>query len=479
MGCSTHDSDAVPAGDLPLVQRVQEAFDGLDEAVASLEHLVPGFALIRRPVKKLHWPDPGPPKAGGRAGRTLPPVTEYPPARVLEAWRTGGPRWLARASRREVRAAQLALSDDGVGPELVRDSRFLEGLVARLRATAQQRVLATALFRVFPPLQSVQTVLASVPAVPGSPAWWSSCDSLQSMLHLLSGAVLAGDLSAPGDLGVPGPAWRNGWAEAVVAERPPRSTSEVRAQLRFARSGQEPTVGVLRQAVITALRAGIELASRGSSNRREIARLAAQHAGSPFGPDAEARWRPLGNGLRLVRQWLAGEIIKIVFQHLVPPDPSLAHMAPPRRRFWSRYTGSVRRIWVAVTPAIRPQLKHPDVVRLDETMGQDFVICDLEGGPEQAVVWMQLDGPRGPVTVIEGNANTSIRIRAGALSPPPLPAWRRFGRRRLEVHYKSDITQGPFARGESAGVIPHDQWRRWEGKTTSLLLKLGVGKDDL
>ena len=459
---------------LALADAVQEAFDDLGEAVASLEHLVPSFALTRQPLKTLHWPKPDPPMTGGTAGRTLPPVPEYPPARVAEAWRTGGPRWLARATRREVRAAQLALSDDGVGPQLVRDPGFLKGLLARLRRRQQNRVLTSALFRVFPPVPAVQAALASAPEFPSAPPWWGSRESLSSMLQVLSGAVLAGDLSQPGDLGVPAAAWRTGWAEAVAAERAPRSIGDVRAQLRFARAGKEPSVGVLPQATVTALRAGIEFTSRSSANRREMATLAAQHAGSPFGPDAEARWRPLGNGLRLVRQWLAGEIIKIVFQHLVPPDPGLAHMAPPRRRFWSRYTGSVRRIWVAVTRAIRPQLKHPDVLRLDETMGQDFVICDLEGGPDQAVVWMQLDGPRGPVTVIEGNANTSIRIRAGALAPPPLPAWERFGRHRLEIHYRSVIVHGAFAAGKV--------WRTthrgaWEERTTNELLQHGIRKD--
>jgi hypothetical protein len=335
-------------------------------------------------------------------------------------------------------------------------------------------VLATALFRVFPPVPSVVTALAAASELPHGPPWWGSRDSLSSMLHVLSGAVLAGDLLQPGDLDVPDAAWRTGWADAVVAERAPKSMADVQAQLRFARGGTEPSVGVLTQAIVTTLRGGIDLATTAPHSRREMARMAARHAGSPFGPDAEARWRPLGGGLRKVRQWLAGEIIKIVFQHLVPPDPNLAHMAPPRRRFWSRYTGSVRRIWVAVTPAIRPQLKHPEVVRLDETMGQDFVICDLEGGPDQAIVWMQLDGPRGPVTVIEGNANTSIRIRAGALSPPPLPAWRRLGRHRVEVHYRSDIVHGAFA--------DHEVWRTthrgaWEDRTTNELLQHGIRKD--
>lgn len=463
----------VPASQLPLAAAVQSAFDVFDQAVASLEHIAPSFATARQPVRTLNWPTPGPPRPD-TTSRSLPPVPECPPKRVWTEWKADGPVWLAGASRRQVRAALVALSDDTVGPRLATDARFLSGLTLRLRARQQQRALTTALFRVYPPAPAVLAALPTAKDDSEAPPWWSSRDSMPSMLQVLSNAVAAGELRQPGDLGVPEVAWRTGWAEAIISARGPKSMEDVRATLAFAWAGQTVTVGVLNAARTQAIAGGIEHALKNRSCRREMARLAASHVGTPFGPDAEARWRPLGDGLKRVRQWLAGEIIKIVFQHLKPPDPDLAHMARPRREYWSQYTGSVRRIWVVVTRAIRPQLSHPDVVRLDDTMGDDFVVCDLEGGPEQAVVWMQLDGPRGPVTVIEGNANTSIRIREGAFEPKPPPRRWRLHSRRVQVDYTYDIVRGAFTKSK-AWVRPH--LGQWQDRVTNQLLQHGIRKD--
>ncbi len=120
-------------------------------------------------------------------------------------------------------------------------------------------------------------------------------------------------------------------------------------------------------------------------------------------------------------------------------------------------------MWVAVTRSIQPQLNHPDLKKLQAAMGGDLVLCKLEGGPDQAIVWMHLQGPRGVVTVIEGNANTSIRIREGEHSP----------RYQRHLDYSREIVHGMF-RQDRAFVTSHDQWGRWESKTTSELSKHGI-----
>lgn len=448
-----------------IADDIIDALDRLDAAVAGLVHLVPTIAGFSAPVRTAHWPRPGLPKLLRNAGLDARPVPDFPPTCVLERWTFEGSTWLSIAPRLEVRATLVALATEDVGPRLASSPGFLTTLLERLRPRQKALALATALFRTHPPPVSVLDALRRAPQPRRPPVWWSERAAVKSIELALGVAVVAGDLVRPGDLQIPGVAWRSGWATAIVSVRRPRSVPDIRAQLCFALAGNEPNPGVMPTAVIVALKRGIAFASRRAQHRREVAIIARNHVGSPFGADAEARWRPLGDALRKVRQWLAGEVLAIVFQHLVPPNRITARQTEPRREFWSKYTGSVRRIWVAVTRSIRPQLRHPDVRRLQETMGEDLVICELKGGPEQAVVWMQLDGSRGPVTVVEGNANTSIRIRRGAFQP-----------RRTLVHYARDITGGDFQERQ-AHRFSHDQWGRWKEAAARVLSRHGIRRD--
>jgi hypothetical protein len=352
------------------------------------------------------------------------------------------------------------------GPTLAQNPLFLEALLTKLRPRQKILALSQALFSHYPPQPTTMQVLERESLPEPVPLWWSERVSVGSIRQQLSVAARSGNLTSPGDLHVPSAAWRSRWAEAIVDARPPVSVSEFKSLLYFAQGSDKARSSVLTPALTAAVKGGIAMATRQARFRREVAQLARAHVGSPFGPEAAARWRPLGDGLRKVRQWLAGEVLAIVFQHLTPTDRSLAYMVKPRRTFWSGYTGSVLRMWVAVTNSIRPQLQHPDVQRLRELMGDDLVICTLKGGPEQAVVWMQFDGRKGPVTVIEGNANTSLRIRLGAFEPPLS---------RL-IYYKDNITQGQF-RDSLAVRLSHDQHGRWRQKARIELLQYGIRRD--
>ncbi|MFM2247358.1 MAG: Signature domain, partial [Pseudomonadota bacterium] len=172
--------------------------------------------------------------------------------------------------------------------------------------------------------------------------------------------------------------------------------------------------------------------------------------GSPFGPEAAGRWLAVRELLPKVRAWLAGEVLEVVFEHLRPEVAG--HQLEARKQFWKGYTGSVVRVWIAVSSAIkrRRALDHPQVREIRAAMGADLKILDLDGTVEQALVWMHLQGRDGQVvTVIEGNANTTLRMREGEFTPT-------FS----FVDYRGEVVNGPIAMGgsSSANITHHTSW---------------------
>lgn len=205
--------------------------------------------------------------------------------------------------------------------------------------------------------------------------------------------------------------------------------------LVFADQGQNADGAIVTLPVAAALRGLVALVDGGQVPAREAALLLRERVGSPFGADAEARWRPVQELLPRVRAWLVGEVLEIVFEHLTPGDPKSRHMTAPRKEFWRDYTGSVVRLWVVVSHNIRPRLERPAVQRLREAMGEDFQVHELRGGPEQALVWMHCRGSRGLVTIVEGNANTSLRVKEGDVRPKD-----------RTILYTHEVVDGEFSR---------------------------------
>ncbi len=164
-----------------------------------------------------------------------------------------------------------------------------------------------------------------------------------------------------------------------------------------------------------------------------------------------------------VRAWLVGEVLEAVFEHLRPRES--AHQLQDRKTFWKGYTGNVLRLWVLVSDSIKKRgaLNHPDVQKVREAMGFDFRVRDLEGGSEQALVWMQFQGhPGSVVTVIEGNADTTLRIYEGSHEP-----------KGKTVNYSKEVVGDSFGKGVRAlPGIRHQG--RWQEKAEDALAQLGV-----
>jgi hypothetical protein len=219
----------------------------------------------------------------------------------------------------------------------------------------------------------------------------------------------------------------------------------------------------VRPAAALALRAWVAATERGERVGREVARALSLRVGSPFGGEAAGRWVAVPELLPKVRAWLAGEVLEVVFEHLRPTIAG--HQLAARKAFWKGYTGRVLRVWVAVSDNIkkRKALDHPDVRKIREAMGTDLKVMDLEGGAEQALVWMHLQGPAGViVTVIEGNANTTLRMRLGAFEP-------RFG----YVDYRQEVMSGELAAGgASSASITHNG--RWAERAEDFLAWRGI-----
>lgn len=454
---------------LPLADEIRMSLKKYDDALSGMTHLVASLSAISFKIRTERWANPGPPKPGIWTQTSEPPPG-LSPEELLSRWRAGGTRWLAAADRRELRAAIVALRVEPTARTLSQDPSFIKALLPRLQGRRLVSAISFASFAVFPPPKHVIEAARTLPPSESRPIWWSESGwptrPAGVLARWLGEAVVRGELTRPGDLDVPDLAFSGEWACSIIEKVRPRSMEAVRRQLAFATGSVDTAGGVLTREVAAAIRGGVQLAERKSALRRDMAILARERVGSPFGAEAEARWRPIADLLPKVRAWLAGEVLAIVFEHLTPPNREVAHMTRPRKLFWSRYTGSVRKMWVAVTRTISPQLEHPDLKKLKAAMGNDLILCNLEGGPDQAIVWMHLHGSRGNVvTAIEGNANTSIRIREGKYSP-----------RRKCIHYSSDIVRGEFHECY-AFVAQHDPWRNWERKATCELLTYGIQKD--
>jgi hypothetical protein len=225
----------------------------------------------------------------------------------------------------------------------------------------------------------------------------------------------------------------------------------------------------VRAGAAVALRALVAATERGQRPRREVGQRLSLRVGSPFGVGAAGQWVRVKELLPKVRAWLAGEVLEVVFEHLRPETEDEVHQKQleERRDFWKGFTGSVVRMWVAVCPKIqaRDALEHPDVKAICEAMGDDLEVRPLLGRSEQALVWMHLQTRYGDtVTVVEGNADTGLRMRSGAIEPYPNMA---------PVDYSVQIVNGEFSASRS-DVRSFRHRGDWQGRTVNYLNGCGV-----
>lgn len=430
-----------------MADDVVAALQRQGEALAGMGHLAAQLAALSMKVDPGGWPRPGPPKPSPWA-RPPRSVQGMGPAEVTRRWREGGRTWLAAADPRTLRAAAIALQVRQYAVILVTDSDFLTELLPRLRGRQLAMAVAGSVFASWPPPEIAMHALAAVRRTQHVPRWCrllpEAAPAGPQIARALGLAVVDGEIQKPGDLDLPEGAWDGEWGAAIVRLTPVRTLEAAARQLSFADAGRELAAAAVTPAAAEALRSLVGVAERGGAPRRDVAGILRRRVGSPFGADAEAKWKVVADLLPKVRAWLAGEVLEIVFEHLTPDDREIAGMTLRRKVFWKDYTGSVRRIWIVASSSIKPQLQHPDVQRIRALMGPDLQVRNLQGGPQQALVWMHLEGAQGVITVVEGNANTSLRVCSGAVHP-----------RGGIVYYTGDVVHGELSEAAGAYVLPH------------------------
>jgi hypothetical protein len=440
---------------------IQASLARLDRANHGLE----GIALQLRThniipmIDVRSWPKPGPP---------LPPEPiaperrrpDDPSADVLWAcWLQGGRGWLRAADRRELRGLRLALRDR-------HEERFaaapglLEVLLDVLRPRERLQLAADLYFLRWPPPASLMGICADPQLLP-PPRWWARLPNMllpaaSGAVRSIAEAIRAGEAKRPGDLGLP-PLPTD--CELAIAETiVPRDADHAEALLDFLDGERVGRPAPVRAGAALAMRALVTATERGQRPRREVGQRLSRRVGSPFGVGAAGQWLMVKELLPKLRAWLAGEVLEVVFERLLPNNEYQHHLGP-RRDFWKRYTGSVIRMWVAVSLPIRRRgaLEHPDVKAIRAAMGADLDVRSLHGGAEQALVWMHLQTPEGAIlTVIEGNANTSLRMQLGAVEPP-----------RGEVDY--DEVKDRLFWKHKVGVYTLTHQGNWTAKAEGLL----------
>lgn len=404
--------------------------------------------------------------------QALPPTLS--PAQVDAAWRADGAAWLAALGRRDLSAVAAATGDPTVGARLALDPVLLPCLLPRLRTRRRFAVLTRLYFHVYPTPHHLSAALHELRAATPTEQWPAWAARFQQgndrLVRGIGEAVVAEGWAAMAEaLDLPDAASRGTWAEAVAERAHVTSVAEGERLLRYADGGREMRgPAALTPAGRHVVRKLVAYANRATAARLRIASLLRLRVADVFGIADAAAWTGLEAERKQIRRWVAAEILDVLFRHLVPNNEH-AHHTEPRRAFWQRYTGRVDRLWLLIEPGMRHRLDRPDLRELLERVGDVVEIRDLEGAGEQAIVWMHLraDGG-GVVTVVEGNANASCRVRFGALEPPR----RRVRGGLAAVRYSQDIVRGVLSTGKADFVRAHQSG--WEQHLGRELRSLGV-----
>lgn len=458
------------AADPPLsADPLAEALGVLRRATEDLNHMATKLAdhQIVPEVDTRKWPKPGQPLflSGSAASRPRPndPTSDE----LWAMWQGGGLRWVKTADRRTLRVLCSLLTEPSDGRRFREAPKLLRAVLDQLRPNAAVELAGRLYVAEHPPLRDLVGWRSAEGA--SLPRWWEAAGGAlpppERFANVVAEAIQAGEALLPADLDLGQLEGR--WEAAIATARPVRTAAHAEALLHFLDRGRVAGPALVRPGAAVALRALAAAVERGERNRREVGQRLSQRVGSPFGGDASGRWTEVIDLLPKVRAWLAGEVLEVVFEHLRPEGEDRAYMLRPRKEFWKRYTSSVVRMWVAVSKSIqaRRALEHREVMQVRTAMGSDLQVLPLKGGDEQALVWMHLQGTDGSITtVVEGNANTSLRIRHGAYEPKP-----------SRVDYTADVVQGTFYKHQpGVHTLPHHESgsqseAAWENKARQIL----------
>lgn len=416
------------------------------------------------------------PKAhGAKVARPEPPPPPRSPltaAEVAAGWASSGGEWIDALGRRELVAAVRLLGAHVDGRALI----AREGLANALLSAAERRlrgprfvdVLASVWFMSYPPPPALTARLERArgeidPAM--LPRWLREFGShpMTVLRRLGPNFRTLGHEEARTQLDVPPALIEGTWADELVRQEIPASIEDVQRLLLLADRGRVLRApAAVPEGVRHVARAAVGFGRRAVEARRGLVALLRGRVGDLFGETSRPRWTGMEEQLRILRSWVAGEFMDVIFQH-VHPDGLLSHQLAPRRDFWRRYGGSVERLTVYVKGGRAQLLRHPEVERIVKELEGMVRIGALDsptGG--HAILLMEMAGTTGSVTVVEGNSSAKVRIRPEAVK---LPVHR--------ISYRDDITQGEFSES-LAFTRMHDEPGHWKGIVRSELARYGI-----
>lgn len=397
-----------------------------------------------------------------------PPVLKptLSPAEVAAGWRAGGQAWMAALGRRDLSAVVAATRDPYIGPGFASDDHFCRALTTILRPRQLERAVSNLVLQRHPPSPTLCTALHHLRAADPerAPEWWSQVLNQQLAGRLAAAITRDGWVRVREDLHLPELVSSSTWADAVVGTATSTRVDELERLLAFVDGGEAKSpVAPLRSAHLQIVRKLVSVGLKDSTIRLRIATLLRGRIGDVFGVADAERWRELAKERLQVRAWVANQILDVLFKHLVP-DLEGSHQTESRRQFWKKYTHRIERMWLIVESKLRRRLERGEVQELLAQVGDVIEVKDLSGAPEQAIVWMQLSADGGnTVTVIEGNANSSCRLRPGAHKVPAFKV----------VDYSNHIVHGTFDEAHS-NVVRQGHHHGWESHLAWKLGNFGI-----
>ncbi len=468
------------------------------------DHLAGQIARLHQLARELErGPPPVPPPPPPPPPPLPPPPPGYDCATVTRAWRTRGTDWLDSIPPRHLSRLVRELSCTCQGTRLADvdglANAVFSRLLAKLRAPRALEEAGAFWFLYDPPRAAwgvELTRLAATVEEPQRPAWMRGAwQRLEQLAGDVARAMLAeGPRVASQTRGLPPTVLEGPWVDRLVSHAAPTDLASATNLLALADRGETTLAKrVVTPAVRVAVKAIVALGEREEGLRNALIKPIQQRIGDVFGATADADWRGLELELARVRGWLAREVFQIVFRYLVPKEG--VHTFESRRAWWSSQDlASLSNIAVYVEGGRTRLLSLPEVREAVHRWPGTIRVGYLESVSAHAVVLLQFEGAYGPVTLLEGNANTSIRIRQGTIDEivgrsPRLAYQADFtGRMFSERAVLTFASSGNYELAGKPMVIAHDaitevtnynfrkveRGGKWRQKTTLALAQLGV-----
>jgi hypothetical protein len=392
------------------------------------------------------------------------------PEEVWAGWTQGGTAWLNGLKRRDIRAVATAFQSphwiSSIHTKMpLFKALWLKERWPRIRGARRRRLFTSVWFSLAPPTPDVE---ATFKKGESPPRWWRDmAESMSTGTHAewlgeqLMGLIrthptegrLRISLTA---LELTDAVMLGPWHSTIIKKIALHSFDDTKRLIFLADKGASRGPGdTVHRATHIAICKVVKFGEdQGNESKRpEVADLLQKRLGPIFGTEVGRGWQVAANAHQKVRRWLMGQVLDIIFVHLSPPGGDFRHQLEPRRQFWrdQRFIRRMQKVFILAGNEFNTALDTQDIVDLLERFPNAISRRDLNGTPNQAIVWMHWLAPNGTWwTLIEGNQNCKVRIRRGIYHPP-----RRHLHGELQpVNYSASIVHG-----ELSDKNPHAEQR--------------------